>query len=165
MFCSGLQFVLQRNELSEASRSGKLPALFCSLLTGRETDPALPPQTPFSPSFFLQPQLLLLLLFLEDPSVSDPGGNLPPAPSSRTGGWEDNQKADNTRLESYLGLNYDFPFGTRERGGRCVSWPVRAARRGCPPDGWRWNPRAPGGNGFFFFLSQGMLISFYKKTP
>lgn len=44
------------------------PALFCSLLTGRETDLALCPQTPFSPSF-LPPQLLPLLLLLDNPSV------------------------------------------------------------------------------------------------
>lgn len=40
-----------------------------------------------------------------------PRGNLLSAPSSRTGGWEKNQKAS-TRLENYLGLNYYFPFET-----------------------------------------------------
>lgn len=133
-------------------------ALFCSLLTGRQTDPALPPQTPFSPSFFLQ---LLLLLFLENPSVSDPRGICLPPPSSRIGGEEeDNQKANNTRSENYLGLNCDFPLETGELDRRCASWPVRAAPR-LPWDGWMWDPVAPRGDGV---SPQGMLISFYKKT-
>lgn len=39
--------------------------------------------------------------------------------SSRTGGWEENQKA-NTRLENYLGLNYYFPLETRWLDRHCV---------------------------------------------
>lgn len=62
----------QRNELSEAGFAPETPALFCSLLTGRRTDPALPPQTPLSPSFFLH--LLLLLVLGESERFRHGGG-------------------------------------------------------------------------------------------
>lgn len=100
------------------------PALFCSLLTGRETEPAHPPRTPFSPSSPYKHNLLCC--YFSRIRVFKPQGDLPSAPSSRTRGWEENQKAG-TRLKNYLGLNYYFPLETRWLVRHCVSRPVRSA--------------------------------------
>lgn len=108
------------------------PALFCSLLTGRETEPAHPPQTPFSPSSPYKHNSLLCCYFSRI-RVFKPQGDLPFAPSSRTRGWEENQKGRHKVEELSRAELLLSSWNALARQALCVA--ARPLCRGCPRTG------------------------------
>eukprot|EP00071_Canis_lupus_P049263 XP_022282820.1 collagen alpha-1(I) chain-like [Canis lupus familiaris] len=99
---------------------------------GRETDPALPPQTPFSPSFPATASPFSVALLRESRRMNPRGICLRLAPPGLEGGREIKRPA--TRLENHLGLNSCSPLAARWLGRQRESPRVRAAPPRLPRD-------------------------------
>lgn len=112
--------------------ASETPTLFCSPPTGRETDPALPPQTPFSPSFPATASPFSVALLRESRRMNPRGICLRLAPPGLEGGREIKRPA--TRLENHLGLNSCSPLAARWLGRQRESPRVRAAPPRLPRD-------------------------------